>query len=107
TGIGAGSNSSSSSSSSSSGNNGESIPLDQLCPVLAKGYLRYYTYNFYGGAGADPTFPISCDHAISDDELLTLLWGDLDQNYDALCSPDGGLIFVTTQDISRAVSQGR
>src|SRR5439155_21247481 len=105
-GSGAGSGGSSHGSTSgggSSGVPGNPVPLDQLCPVIAKGYLRYQAF-FLASLGGGS---YSCKPAISDDEYLLSLYGDVDQAIRDACSPDGGLMFATVADISRANTNGR
>ncbi|MEW5849299.1 MAG: hypothetical protein AB2A00_10820 [Myxococcota bacterium] len=103
-GGGSGSTSGGSGSGSGSGSSGlviegQPIPLEQLCPVLANGYVRSFTYYLYGisfGTGA------GCEPAISDEDLLTMTWGDVNLTRAGLCALDGGLM---TENVS-AVAQG-
>jgi hypothetical protein len=77
------------------------VELDQLCLTLGSGYLRATEYDLYA------IFQPDCSPAVaSDDDAIRFSFGNVDVAR-SLCSPDGGFLFRTVQDIQRGVMSGR
>jgi hypothetical protein len=87
---------------------GQPILLENLCPTLANGYLRMYAFYLYGiSLGLSGSSAVGCEPAMSDEDLLVALFGDVEQARSQLCAADGGMMAINVEAITRAQTAGR
>jgi hypothetical protein len=94
------------SSSSSGSTSGGTVGLESLCPVVANGFLRSYAWYMYGASVALGG-AMSCESALSDDDTMVMLWGDVEGARAGLCALDGGMAMANVQALGESIQAGR